>query len=263
MSPLSKAPALATLNPGGTPDYFGVANYANSPLPTINATTGALTGGIRKFVDILPGLCGTSPWGTNGTNDLGQCLPIATPDTATFSGSDFYRIGITQYTKQMHADLPATKLRGYVQLNAAGAPVGTQQYLGPLIVAKKNKPVRVLFSNLLTPGGHLFVPMDSTYMGAGMVQDGTRSMMASENRANLHLHGGNSPWISDGTPHQWITPAGGDGQPNALGFQKGFSFQNVPDMIGTGKVIPSPALNDGKGTYFWTNQQSGRLMFFS
>ena len=29
-----------------------------------------------------------------------------------------------------------------------------------------------------------------------------------DNRATLHLHGGLSPWISDGTPHQWITPAG-------------------------------------------------------
>ena len=29
-----------------------------------------------------------------------------------------------------------------------------------------------------------------------------------KNRATLHLHGGNTPWISDGTPHQWITPAG-------------------------------------------------------
>ena len=31
-----------------------------------------------------------------------------------------------------------------------------------------------------------------------------------DNRATLHLHGGTTPWISDGTPHQWITPAGED-----------------------------------------------------
>ncbi|MBK9051439.1 MAG: hypothetical protein IPL78_11145 [Chloroflexi bacterium] len=29
----------------------------------------------------------------------------------------------------------------------------------------------------------------------------------TENRATLHLHGGITPWISDGTPHQWVTPA--------------------------------------------------------
>ena len=35
-----------------------------------------------------------------------------------------------------------------------------------------------------------------------------RPMCFTENRATLHLHGGITPWISDGTPHQWITPAG-------------------------------------------------------
>ena len=30
----------------------------------------------------------------------------------------------------------------------------------------------------------------------------------TENRATLHLHGGNTPWISDGTPHQWTVPVG-------------------------------------------------------
>ena len=53
----------------------------------------------------------------------------------------------------------------------------------------------------------------------GTVMDEVRNPMCSEypkgttgcfkdNRATLHLHGGITPWISDGTPHQWITPAG-------------------------------------------------------
>ena len=29
----------------------------------------------------------------------------------------------------------------------------------------------------------------------------------TQNRATVHLHGNNTVWISDGTPHQWITPA--------------------------------------------------------
>ena len=37
--------------------------------------------------------------------------------------------------------------------------------------------------------------------------DATRDDCFTENRATLHLHGGVTPWISDGTPHQWITPA--------------------------------------------------------
>ena len=142
LSPLATgAPALATLAaPLAEPDYFGVANYANSPLPVISST-GAITGGIRKFVDTLPGICGVSPWGSAGTNELGQCIPLAQADTTTFPGSDFYKIGLEEYSRQLHSDLPATNLRGYYDANVA--PV--HQYLGPLILATRNRPVRVLF----------------------------------------------------------------------------------------------------------------------
>ena len=70
----------------------------------------------------------------------------------------------------------------------------------------------------------------------------------TENRATLHLHGGVTPWISDGTPHQWITPAGEN-----TAYPKGVSVQNVPDM-------PDPG--PGSETFFYTNQQSARLMFY-
>lgn len=79
----------------------------------------------------------------------------------------------------------------------------------------------------------------------------------TQNRATLHLHGGNTPWISDGTAHQWITPAA-DPSP----FKKGQSFQNVPDMVGAGKSIPAPAAGDGLATFFYPNQQSARLMWY-
>jgi FtsP/CotA-like multicopper oxidase with cupredoxin domain len=311
--------------PLAQPDYFGVANYANSPLPagaiagiavsaggsgytspqvfitdpggtnatatatvsggvitgitvtaggsgyitpqvTITDSTGTgaiataviggpLTGGIRKFVDTLPGICGVS---LSTTNDLGQCLPVATADTATFPGSDCYSIGLKDYTQQMHTDLPATKLRGYVQLDAGGNPVGQQQYLGPLILATKDRPVRIKFTNMLPTGnaGDLFIPVDTTYMGAGKGPDGS---YYSQNRAVVHLHGGHTPWISDGTPHQWITPAG----ETDVTYQKGDGFQNVPDMIGNTTVFPQPpSAGDGVATYYWTNQQSGRLLFY-
>ena len=81
----------------------------------------------------------------------------------------------------------------------------------------------------------------------------------TQNRATLHLHGGATPWISDGTPHQWVTPVG----ENTTTYLKGLSFQNVPDMVGNTTVFPTPpANNDGVGTFYWTNQQGGRLMFY-
>ena len=51
----------------------------------------------------------------------------------------------------------------------------------------------------------------------------------TDNRATLHLHGGITPWISDGTPHQWITPAPWT-RPGRPLYPKGVSVSNVPDM---------------------------------
>ena len=53
----------------------------------------------------------------------------------------------------------------------------------------------------------------------------------TQNRATLHLHGGLPGWTSDGTAHQWITPAG-EFLPGAQGanYPKGMSAQTVPDM---------------------------------
>ncbi len=230
----------ATPMPGGTPDYFGVyPNYANSQLPTM--TSNGPVGGIRKFVDTLPGL------GAQNANNLGQFIPVAVPITnpdgsPKYTGSDYYEIAVKEYTQKMHSDLPGTtQLRGYADMAGDGKP----HYLGPLIIAQKDKPVRIKFNNLLTPNSNLFLPVDASVMGAGM---GPNGGSYSVNRANLHLHGGATPWISDGTPHQWITPAG-----ESTPYKKGVSQQNVPDMADPG---------DGAATYYYTNQQSGRLMFY-
>lgn len=270
--------------------------YANSELPKVvtDPATGAVvsaTGGLRKFVDTLPGIPGVTPV---GANNLGNYLPLAVADKTTYPGDDYYELGIVEYTQKMHSDLPkATRLRGYVQLetpantatskhialtypdgtpilDAAGKQViayDTPHYLGPIIAATKGTPVRVKYSNLLPKGaaGKLFIPVDTTIGGAGNGQvpviDQATGLQAidpatglamweqyTQNRAEMHLHGGLSPWVSDGTPHQWTVPAG-----EATSYKKGASFANVPDM-------PDPG--DGSGTLYWTNAQGGRLMFY-
>ncbi|HCH00083.1 MAG TPA: hypothetical protein DE036_10055, partial [Actinobacteria bacterium] len=230
--------AMTMPGPGDTPDYFGVANWAYSPP-------------LRKFVDTLPGL------GSDNANNLGQYLSVAKPDTSTYSGSDYYEIELRQYTEQMHSDLPPTTLRGYVQVNNGTDANGNNtlapdpiHYLGPTIIAQKDRPVRIKFTNKLPTGagGDLFIPVDTTVMGAGMGPLGMDGPNYTQNRATLHLHGGKSPWISDGTPHQWITPAG-ENTP----YPKGVSVKNVPDM-------PDPG--DGSMTFYYTNQQSARFMFY-
>lgn len=280
----SAAPTLQ-VGPNGyyIPDYMTTPNWANSPP-------------LRKFVDGLPGL--------NTANNLGQMLPVAEPDTTTYPGSDYYEIELVQFREQMHSDLPAvvgdkmtatsggTLLRGYRQTNTANPNLTTPHYLGPIIVAQKDRPVRIKFTNSLPTGtaGNLFVPVDTTIMGSGPFEidyNPTTKLPTgvsnpgwfSDTRADLHLHGGMTPWISDGTPHQWITPAGetdpSTGSPTT--YPKGMSVEYVPDMWfdAGGNTIAACAKqttcgvagatnNPGPGaqTYYYTNQQSARLLFY-
>ncbi|MDU0457322.1 MAG: multicopper oxidase domain-containing protein [Geobacteraceae bacterium] len=266
--PIPIGPLDANLQPA-TPDYYTTANWANSPP-------------LAKFVDTLPGL------GSTKANNLGQYLSVAKPDIVTYPGSDYYEIELVEFNERMHSDLPlpGTKLRGYRQTNfgtdtsACGGQLQPPcdanfntlvpdpvHQLGPTIIADRDRPVRIKFTNSLPTGsgGDLFIPVDTSVMGAGtgpaymgtVRGDGTpcdntiepnTCASYTQNRAAVHLHGGRTPWISDGTPHQWITPVN-----EITPFTKGVSFQNVPDM-------PDPG--DGSMTYYYTNQQSARLMFY-
>ena len=250
---------MAQAGPGGG------TYYANSPA---GGTSGAA---LHKFVDSLPGV------GPANANNLGQYIPIAQKMAdPTGSGDDYYEIGLVQYGEKMHTDLPKkTTLRGYKDLNPAFANISAH-YMGPLIIAKSydptkpkgvngnGQPTRIKFRNLLPTGaaGNLFLPTDLSLMGAGKGPKGNFpaqfggvvpaftnfSGSYTQNRATLHLHGGNTPWISDGTPHQWTVPVGELSTP----YQKGLSAQDVPGM-------PS---GQGELTFYYTNQQSGRLMFY-
>jgi FtsP/CotA-like multicopper oxidase with cupredoxin domain len=330
VEPPVMATATSTIGIGRIDVIDGGAGYDSAPTVTINdsdapldkdasatatvATKGAvtavnvgtagagyLTPGIKKFVDTLAGM------GPDAKNNLDQYIPTAVPDTTTYPGTDYYEIGVVQYRQKFHTSIPASLLRGYVQLSTSVVPgahvqltnanlnpalpatdiagrfgVDSPHYLGPTITARKNRPVRVLFRNLLPTGdaGDLFLPVDTSLMGSGMgpngvtlnasgvpqdsavdegtVTDGVRNPACgetpkpvdcyTENRATIHLHGGITPWISDGTPHQWTTPAG-----ETTEYPKGVSVSNVPDM-------PDPGT--GAQTFFYTNQQSARLMFY-
>ncbi|AMV72478.1 hypothetical protein JCM30471_09950 [Desulfuromonas carbonis] len=279
------------------PDYFTTANWAFTPP-------------IAKFVDTLSDLSAVD---ANGdcirANNLGQCLPVAVPDTVTYPGADYYEISLREWSEVMHSDMPlGTPVRGYIQTNdgtAAGAtncsnplplgdpnfnasdntcntvaPPNKGHFLGPIIIAQRDRPVRLKFTNELpadTDGlpdasghrnGDLFIPVDETVMGAGAgpsYPTGTRGVVSatqcnhddplnnsceffSQNRATVHLHGGRTPWISDGTPHQWITP-----KDENTPYPQGVSVAMVPDM-------PNPG--DGSMTFYYSNQQTARLMFY-
>ncbi|HKI52380.1 MAG TPA: multicopper oxidase domain-containing protein [Geothermobacteraceae bacterium] len=282
-------PFDAAGNPN-VPDYNTTANWAFTPP-------------IAKFVDTLPTLSGVDAAGDClAPNTLGQCLPIAVPDTVTYPGSDYYEISLREWFEVMHSDMPnGTPTRGYIQTNdgtdqtlvgagcAAGAtpsdnscntvaPPNRGHFLGPIIIAQRDRPVRIKFTNELPfdadglpdANGHrdgdLFIPVDESVMGAGAgpsYHTGVRGDVSecnnddienntcehfSQNRATVHLHGGRTPWISDGTPHQWITP-----KDENTPYPQGVSVAMVPDM-------PDPG--DGSMTFYYSNQQTARLMFY-
>ena len=184
-----------------------------------------------------------------------------------------------------------------VQALAVDAP----HFLGPVISATKDTPTRLKVLNLLPVGraefmadtkqevnpatgllvpvntytvtnrnGDLFLPVDKSILGAGVGPDGLTEY--TQNRASVHLHGGDTPWISDGTPHQWITPAGENDATNPLSlaaaftgagsyldpsmlpnYIKGVSTENVPDMNDPG---------DGAMTLYYPNGHTARMEWY-
>ena len=117
---------------------------------------------------------------------------------------------------KLHSDLPATTAARL----SADQHVGSHRQPVPLPGAAHRRQARhagahQVHQQACPPArcGDLFLPVDTTVMGAGMgpwtcpACPGMMEMY-TQNRATLHLHGGLVPWISDGTPHQWTTPAG-------------------------------------------------------
>ncbi|MGW5238243.1 multicopper oxidase domain-containing protein [Monashia sp. NPDC004114] len=319
--------AVSVTDPTGAGN--GAAGTATTDVGSIESVTvtepgsGYLTAGMKKFQDALPVTCNPGATGAGcpnvpqaagvdaTTGPGAKFIPLAVPEKKSYNGkeADEYVIGLVQYRTKFSSDLPATLVRGYVQLSTTAVPgqqvalfnelqngdkqqisgytgVTAPQWLGPIIAATKDRPVRIVFRNLLPTGadGDLFLPTDSTMMGSGMgpmtmaaptdggtVTDGVRNPECTQepkgagcfkdNRATLHLHGGATPWISDGTPHQWITPAG-----ESTSWPQGVSVQNVPDMLSDPANPASAALcdpaDDGCSTFYYTNQQSARLMFY-
>jgi spore coat protein A len=184
---------------------------------------------IRKFVTTLPGLTPA------GANNIGQYIPLATKSTKTFAGlsTDVYNIAVGNFDEQMHPDLrQKTKFFGYHDL-----ATGDRKYLAGAIVATRGRPVLLNVTNKL-PTNHI-LPVDPTIIA------GPNGLMVGDlpfNRIATHLHGGLTPWFSDGTPFQWFTPGG----------QTGVSFMNVP---GTNP-------KSGTATYYYPNEQSARLVWY-
>ncbi len=181
---------------------------------------------ITKFNTALPGL------GAGG-------IPLATknpvgPVTVNGVTVDAYNLGAAEFSQQIPGLPNPTHFWGYYDI-ANG--LGKQRYLGGVIVATRGTPVLLTVTNGLP--NHQLIPIDPTIMA------GPNGLMVGDlplNRIVTHLHGGFTPWISDGTPFQWYDPTG----------LTGVSFNNVP---GTNP-------GNGTATYYYTMAQSARLVWY-
>jgi spore coat protein A len=185
--------------------------------------------GLRKFRDLagnpIP-LRGLGPGG----------IPVAVPDgtAAPVTGVSHYLMDIGQFEDRLHPDLPnLTTLWGFNPINALGINGAVKPaHLGGVIVAQKGVPIQITFRNNLPPTN--IIPVDSTIPDANQAQ----------NRTSVHLHGGFTPWISDGGPFAWFAPDGSRG----------------PSFLNNQVLNPSAAPNEAE--YYYPNDQSARLVWY-
>ena len=159
-------------------------------------------------------------------------IPVAAADAfqAPVTGVMHYTLEMNQFTDQVHPTLGPTTFWGYHPAVALGGGVQPQKHLGGIIVAQRNVPIQLTFTNNL-PSTHI-IPVDTSIEGANL----------GDNRATVHLHGGLVPWISDGGPHSWFAPDG----------TKGDSFVNVLN----------PAAGVNQAEYYYPMDQSARMLWY-
>ena len=210
-APTGPAPSL---DPAVVPRYFGpVPNFAHSP--AADARPRRAGGGRDRDAQVRRPAAHPAASRAATTSAATCRWPRRTRSairaaTTTRSACRSTRSGCT-------GTCQPTRLRGYRQLNCGTDPAGHNTvapperpwHLGPMILARRGRPVRVKFINQLPTGraGELFLPVDDTIEGAGLGPlDGPAPY--PQNRAVLHLAGAQTGWTSAGNPGQWITPAG-------------------------------------------------------
>jgi hypothetical protein len=148
-----------------------------------------------KFLATLPGL------GPGGQNNFGNYLPVLSPDTRTFPGTDYYQIVARRFTQQVHSAIPRTKFFGYADATSLDS-----RYLGGVIVAKRGTPVKLKVTSLL-PAAHI-LPVDPPLVDPVVsAETGART-----DRIAVHLHGGLVFWDDDGGPFHWFSNANNPGR---------------------------------------------------
>lgn len=289
-------PEATNLIPGYTGNTGKALRKFVDPLPMVGATTTLLSDGVTsKYIPLAKATPWRNPQGVLTGDDYYEIAVVEYTEKMHSDLANPTRLrGYVQIDQEAsNGRTPLTGSKAIALTYPDGSPImmaatdangkltggakvqakayDNPHYLGPAILANRGTPTRVKFLNLLPVGrydatlgrrGDIFIPADETIPGAGVGPDGVTRY--TQNRALIHLHGGDNPWISDGTPHQWITPAGErailGAEMAAAGstlpvdtFLRGAGAINVPDMNDPG---------DGAMTYYFPNGQSARMEWY-
>jgi spore coat protein A, manganese oxidase len=195
--------------------------------------------GIAKFATQLRGV------GPGG-------IPVALPDGVSgVTGAAHYSMNVGEFTDTLHPSFGPTKLWGYSPSVALGEGGYPKRHLGGIVVARKGTPIQLTFTNLL-PDAHI-LPVDvSSALIGGFAEAGARFGGTGVNAAVTHLHGGFVPWISDGGPFHWSTPAASGGHYGASIF----------DGVTNYYKLLNPGLAPGQTEFYYPNAQTARMMWY-
>ncbi len=233
-------------------------------LPTVDAQAATVTGAdAAATVDLSalpPAVFVTSPALSKFTEPLRGLFPldpkgiaVAVPDGKVRYRrarvvADHYTIDLTEFLDQLHADLGrTTTLWGYHSrrnLGDTATRTAPQHGVGGIIIAQRGKPIQITFRNRL-PRRHI-LPVDPTLMGA----DG------AANRACVHLHGGETPWISDGGPFTWFRPDDDAADTSPL-----YGPSAQAGDLNIYRVV-NPSLQPGQAEHYYPMDQSARFLWY-
>ena len=250
---------------------------------------------LRKFVTALPGV------GPTATNEIGQYMAIAVPDTQTYSkaagrpnNDDYYEIALVEYREQMHPDLPpvvgdklssvngGTQLRGYVQLETdviKGKHIPLTYPGGAPILINGSQAYAVDYPHYLGPSilatsekavrlkFHVLLPTGSK--GHLFIPAADPTIMgAAEGPNQIGVDGFGMPIYEMYTEnratihlHGGLPPWISDGTPHQWTAAQG---ENTTYKRGASvyNVPDMPDPGEGALTFYFPNQMSARLQFY-
>ncbi len=126
-------------------------------------------------------------------------IPSVVSPVGLMDGDPYYEVTVSQFTQQLHSELPPTTVWGY-----------NGSYPGPSFNVQANVPVKIKWMNDLTTGSGEFVdhllPVDTSLM---VPQPAGPDYTVGGVPLVTHLHGGHIEADSDGHPNAWFTPGFG------------------------------------------------------